>query len=137
MDIHPVIQAILIGLPATILGILAYRRSRKVDAVAEQSGVATETRAGIAQIIQGLNDMIENLQEDNQVFRAEGKDWAVRIKNLDMDFATRLRDLTVRLDAISQERDEFRRERDECRREVARLFRKYGEDNGPKEKVSD
>lgn len=105
MDMDIVIQATLIGLPATILGILAYRQSRKVDAVAEQSGVATETRAGTAQIIEGLNNLVDNLQEDNKVFRDE------------------LKYLTQTLGAVVLERDELRKE-------VARLRRKYGENNG-------
>ena len=100
---NSVIQALLIGLPATMLGALAYRRSRKVDAVAEQSGVATENRAGTAQIIQGLNDLVSNLQTDNKVFRED-------IKYLDQ-----------RLDNLIAEREELRKE-------IARLRKKYGED---------
>lgn len=99
-----VTKAILIGLPATFLGLMAYIRSLRVDAVAEQSGVATETRAGTAQIIQGLNDLIDNLQTDNKVFRDD------------------IKYLTLRLDAFAAEREELRKE-------VARLRRKYGEDN--------
>src|SRR5688572_27423201 len=97
-----VVQALLIGLPATVLGLLAYRRSRRVDAVAAQSGIATETRAGTAQIIEGLNHLIDNLQEDNAVIRADFKY------------------LTTRLDTVIEERDALRRE-------VAELRRKYGE----------
>lgn len=100
---HPIPQAILIGLPATALGFLAYWRSRKVDAVAEQSGVANESRAGTAQIIEGLNSLIDNLQIDNKQFRDD------------------IRYCASRLDAISIERDRFREE-------VARLRRRYGDD---------
>lgn len=104
MDWGDVTQAVAIGLPATILGYLAYRRSRRVDAVAEQSGAVTETRAGTEQIIQGLNDLIDNLQTDNKTFRDD------------------IRYLTLRLDTIAAERDRLKKE-------VARLRRKYG-DNG-------
>ena len=98
----PIIQAILIGLPATALGFLAWWRSRKVDAVAEQSGAVTETRAGTAQVIDGLNQLIDNLQDDNRLFRED------------------IKYLTLRLDVIVKERDELRRE-------LNRLNRKYGE----------
>lgn len=110
MDTDAVIQAILIGLPATVLGFLAYRRSRKVDAVAEQSGIANETRAGTAQIIEGLNSLVDALQEDNKTFRDEGR-----------AFRDEVRNLTLRVNEVVAERDELRRERDSLRREVARL----------------
>ena len=99
---NPVLQALLIGLPATVLGFLAWWRSRRVDAIAEQSGAVTETRAGTAQIIEGLNQLIDNLQEDNAVVR-EG-----------------FRFLTQRLDEITKERDALRAE-------VAELRRRYGQ----------
>ena len=102
MDTDAVIQAILIGLPATILGLLAYRRSRKVDAVAEQAGVAIEARAGTAQIIEGLNALVDNLQTDNKVFRDDFKFFTERLNEC---FA----------------------EREKLRQEVARLRKKYGE----------
>lgn len=94
--------ALVIGLPSFLLGYLAYRRARKVDAVAAQSGVVTETRAGTAQIIEGLNQLINNLQDDNRVIRED------------------LKYLTLRLDAIAKERDGFKRQ-------LNRLQRKYGE----------
>jgi hypothetical protein len=87
------------------LGFLAYRRSIHVDAVSTQSGIATDNRAGTAQIIDGLNKLIDNLQEDNQSFRDDLKQCAVRIE------------------AISAERDVLRLE-------LAKLRRLYGYDNG-------
>lgn len=99
-----VVYGLVIGLPSFLLGYLAYRRSRKVDAVSAQSGIATETRAGTAQIIEGLNQLIDNLQDDNRLFRED------------------IKYLTLRLDAISKERDELRRK-------LNRLNRLYG-DNG-------
>lgn len=62
------------------MAILAYRRSIKVDKVAEKAGIATETRAGTAQIIEGLSMLIDNLQEDNKAFRDEVKYLTERIK---------------------------------------------------------
>lgn len=96
------ILAILIGVPSLVIGLLSWVRSRKVDAVAAQSGALTETRAGTAQIIEGLNLLIDQLQDDNKTFRDD------------------IKYLTLRLDAIAKERDELRRE-------LNRLQRKYGE----------
>lgn len=104
VDVDPIIQAVLIGLPSFCLGYLAYRRSRKVDKVAEQSGIATETRAGTTQIIEGLNQLIDNLQEDNKAFRED------------------IRHCGTRLDIIVKERDELRVRLND-------MLRKYG-DNG-------
>lgn len=106
IDGSQVIQAILIGLPATALGLLAYRRSRKVDAVAEQSGIVTESRAGTQQVIEGLNHIIDNLQEDNKSFRQD------------------IRYLTERLD----QRD---RDHDVCRKQLVLLQRRYGDNGDP------
>lgn len=106
METDEIIQAIVIGLPSFALGYLAYRRSKKVDAVVEQSGIATETRAGTAQIIEGLNQLIDNLQDDNRSFRED------------------IKYLTLRLDAISKERDELRQK-------LNQMMRKYGENGDP------
>lgn len=91
--------------PSFALGYLAYRRSRTVDAVSAQSGVASDTRAGTAQVIDGLNKLIDNLQEDNKDFRDDIKQCALDLKAVVV-------------------------ERDELRLELARLRRRYGE-NGP------
>lgn len=90
------------GVPALALGVLAYRRSRHVDAVAQQAGMVDSTRAGTAQIIEALNGLVDNLQEDNRSFRDD------------------IRHCGTRLEALTNERDELRRE-------LARLRRKYGE----------
>jgi ABC-type transporter Mla subunit MlaD len=94
-------QGLALAVPSTAVGVFAYLRSRKVDAISEQSGIVSDTRAGTAQIIDGLNGLIDNLQEDNKIFRED------------------IKHLTARLDAITAERDELKRE-------LARLRRKYG-----------
>ena len=104
VDAGQVIQAVVIGLPSFALGYLAYRRSRKVDAVAEQSGVATETRAGIAQIIDGLNKLIDQQQED----------------------LVRLRDALGKSVSDALARD---KECNEMRKQLNRLNRKYGDND--------
>jgi peptidoglycan hydrolase CwlO-like protein len=98
---NEVLAALVIGLPSLAIGLLAYRRSRKVDAVSEQSGASSNHRAGTAQVIEGLNELIDNLQEDNKGFRAD------------------IRYLTDRLDTITKERDLLKLE-------VARLKKRYG-----------
>lgn len=89
----------------TILAYLAYRRSVRVDAISAQSGIVDATRAGTAQIIEGLNNLIDNLQEDNKAFRED------------------LKYCSARLDGLIAERDGLKRE-------LFRLRRKYGENGG-------
>lgn len=91
-----------LAVPATVLGYLAHRRSRQVDQTSAQSGIASNHRAGTAQVIEGLTALIDQLQEDNTTFRTE------------------VRELAGRLGVITAERDE-------CRAEVGRLKRLYGE----------
>lgn len=107
MDTDQIWIALAAGLPSFLLGFLGYRQSRKVDAVAAQSGMASESRAGIEQVIQGLNGVIDNLQEDNTAFRDE------------------VRYLTGRITEIITQCDE-------AKRQLNGLRRKYGEngDNG-------
>lgn len=80
--IAEIIKALVIGLPSFGLGFLAYRRSLKVDKVANQVGLSSETRAGTQQIILGLNDLVDNLQEDNKALREEAKYLLGRITTL-------------------------------------------------------
>lgn len=101
---NEIVIALVVGLPSLTIAVLAYRRSRQVDAVAEKSGVAANGRAGTAQIIEGLKSLVEALQLDNDNFRED------------------IKALIIRLDVITTERDTLRLE-------VARLRKKYG-DNG-------
>jgi len=104
MDWGQVAMALLIGAPSFALGYLALQRSKRVDAISAQSGVVTDARAGTSQIIEGLNRLIDNLQEDNQSFRED------------------IRHLTIRIDALTAERDELRTR-------LNRLARRY-DDSG-------
>lgn len=104
MDSTAVTVALVGATVSLAIGILGHRRSKKVDATSAQSGVATDHRAGTAQVLEGLNTLIDQLQEDNTGFRAE------------------IKALVVRLDAVSAERDALKLE-------VARLRKKYA-DNG-------
>lgn len=97
---------------ALVVAYLGYRRSRRVDAVTEQSGVATETRAGTQQIIEGLNRLIDQVQDDNTGFRDDLKQCAARVEAIG-----------VRLEKVTAERDELRKD-------LARMVRLHG--NGTK-----
>lgn len=68
---HPAVIGLLIGLPSSALGYLVYRRSRDVDKVAEQAGIATGQRESIGQVVDGLNKIITALQQDNALLREE------------------------------------------------------------------
>lgn len=46
-----------------------YRRGKRSDQVSEQSGIATETRAGTQQIIDGLNALVDQYQESAATHR--------------------------------------------------------------------
>lgn len=102
MGVREIVIAVIAALSSTILGVLTYRRSVKVDAVAAQVSTTNESRAGTAQIIEGLNGLIDNLQEDNAVIRIE------------------VRYLTDRL-------AQFVEERDKLKSELHAIRRKYGE----------
>lgn len=82
-----------------------YKRTRKSDAVSEQSGVATETRAGTQQIIDGLNTLIDQYQEGAALHKEA------------------MHYLQERLDAVLAENTTLKME-------LARIRHKYGE-NGP------
>lgn len=62
---------LIAGVPSVAIAYLAYRRSQRVDTVAEQAGIATRDTTSIQQVVDGLNTLVQNLQEDNQVLRAK------------------------------------------------------------------
>lgn len=97
---NEIVIALITAVPAFLIGVFAYRRSLKVDQVSAQSGAASNQMAGTAQVIEGLNRLIDQLQEDNDSFRAD------------------IKDLAARLVVITAERDALKLE-------VARLRKKY------------
>lgn len=110
------ITALLGVLGGTTLGYLGWHRSRQVDATSAQSGVASETRAGTAQVIDALNALLDQVQEDNREFRAEGR-----------EFKEAIRACAAHLEVVTAERDEARRERDEARRELVAFRQRFGD----------
>jgi chromosome segregation ATPase len=114
-------SALIGAIGGILLGVLGYRRSRHVDAVSEKSGVATETRAGTAQVIDGLMALLDQVQEDNRDNRIQFR-----------EVRDAVRQAAVRLAEVTVERDLARQERDEARRELAIFRQRFGEiENGP------
>lgn len=111
--------AVAVGGPAAvvIVGYLTHKRSLRVDKITEQSGVTTESRAGTAQIIEGLNQLIDNVQEDNQGFRDDLRACAARLDEVTRYMSQRIEDVT--------------RERDELTRKLNRMYRKHGNGDTP------
>lgn len=107
--------ALLVAAAATILG---YRRARTVDAVSAQSGIVTESRMGVGQVIESMNILLDQLQEDNREFR-EGAH----------DFKLALRECADRLAVVTAERDQAKLERDGALRELALFREKFGNPN--------
>lgn len=77
--------ALVAAVPSAALGLLGYRRSQRNDEVAEQAGIATSQHSSIGQVVDGLDRLVENLQEDNRALREH------------------VRELNVKLDRIIQE----------------------------------
>lgn len=124
MDADEIVRLVLIGLPSVLIAYWGYRRSKKVDAVAAQSGVATETRAGVEQVIDALNELNDKLQADNRNFRETVQLQVKRVSDLELDNRAcweKTQLLTLRIDVLEKERDALQRTLD-------RLIAKYGAD---------
>lgn len=77
---EPVVLVLIGAIPSFVLGFLAYRRSIKVDKVAELSGIASSQTAGIEQVIGGLNTLTDSLQVDNKILRENIAQCALRLE---------------------------------------------------------
>lgn len=66
---NPNIAALVVGIPSFIVAILAFYQSRKVDKATEKAGVASANIVAVNQVIDGLNQLIDNLQSDNKLLR--------------------------------------------------------------------
>lgn len=102
---HPLIVGLGIGIPSFILGLLGYRRAVKVDKSVANAAVIAAQTGSVGQVIAGLNQLIENLQEDNKVWREN------------------FRELTVRIAVVIKERDQIKKDYDA-------IAKKYGVTNG-------
>lgn len=86
MTWEQILNAFAVSVPL-IIGLAAYRQSRKKDAISAQSGVASNHRAGTAQIIEGLNALIDQLQEENGKLRTEAENRAIRLEKMTLEVA--------------------------------------------------
>lgn len=107
---HPIVIGLIIGLPSAFLGFLGYRRSVRVDQDAATALIIANRSEEVAQIIDGLNKLVENLQEDNAAQREENSRWRIVVA-----------DIEHKLTNVIVERNEARKERDECKAELIRL----------------
>lgn len=76
---NPAVVGLIIGIPTFILGWLGYRRAIKVDKSAENAAVIAAQTGSVGQVIAGLNQLIENLQDDNKVWRESFKEISVKL----------------------------------------------------------
>lgn len=102
MDTGQIITSVWAGAASLTVGILGYLHSKKVDATAAQAGVTSETRAGTAQIIDGLNGLVDQLQEDNTALREALRDQAKH-------YVERLDEIDRKCALMKTELDRFRR----------------------------
>lgn len=86
-----------------LLGYREHKRSLKVDATSAQAASISDTRAGAAQIIDGLNTLLDQKQEDYRELKVD------------------LRDIRVAVEACATKLAKTEVERDEARRELQLL----------------
>lgn len=95
VNVDPATVVALLGVLSTgLLGWFGYRRSKKADTVAEKAGA-------VEQIINGLNILVENLQEDNK-------------------------DLRSTVSELKDALEKALKERDDAKKDLKTLQRKYG-----------
>lgn len=82
---NPAVVGLIVAIPSATLGYLGYRRSRHIDAVAEQAGVQSSQSASIGQVVDGLNALVGNLQEDNRALREHVKELNVKLDRIIQD----------------------------------------------------
>lgn len=88
MDSASTIIVALVGAAVSLtIAVLGHRRSKTVDAVSAQSGVASNHRAGTQQLIEGLNDLVDQLQEENGRLRVEAANRADRLEAMTLEIA--------------------------------------------------
>lgn len=79
---NPAIIGLVVAIPSFVLGYLAYRQSKKVDRATEQSGVADDQLNAVGQVLSGLNQLIDNLQDDNKELRENIKLIGIKLKEV-------------------------------------------------------
>lgn len=94
---NPAIASIVTGIPAFILGYLAYRRGAKVDKASEQSVLASANTTAVTQLINGLNQLIDTLQEDNRELRQIAKECGTKLEQVVSERDAAIAELRLRL----------------------------------------
>lgn len=102
---NPAVVGLIIGIPTFILGWLGYRRAVRVDKSTENAAVVAAQTGSVGQVISGLNDLIESLQEDNKIWRENFKELSLKLA-------------------------EVIRERDQIQKDYNAIAKKYGINNG-------
>lgn len=91
-------SAVVVAVPATVAGVFGYRRSMRIDAVAEQAGIASTQSASIGHVVEGLDKLVANLQEDNRALREHVKELNVKLDRIIQE----CRDLKTELARLAQ-----------------------------------
>lgn len=122
MDWGAALVASVVGVPSVLVAVLGYRRSTRIDAVAAQFTAGTDSRAGIQQIIDGQNQLIDNLQTDNESLRETLRDQATRIAEAEIG----VRENRERAYLLQSRFEVVERERDELQRALDRMIAEHG-----------
>lgn len=110
---HPAVIGVIIGIPATAIAVLGYRRSVRTDAIAAQSDVAENKREGVEQVIEGLNKLLGNVQNDNEALRVTSRELnaEVRVLNKEVrELNAEVRSLNAKLSLVVQQNDELKQQ---------------------------
>lgn len=100
----PIVVGVVVGLPATGLGWLGYRRSIRLDRLAVQAATIKEGGTTTQTIIDGLDRMIVRLQEDNRILRERIEDYSKQLRRVEDE----LRELKYSLLNVNEERKKDR-----------------------------
>lgn len=68
-DFSTAIAGLVVGIPSFFLGWLTLRRGNRVDRATAQQAVVAARGSEVSQVIDGLNRLVDNLQEDNRIWR--------------------------------------------------------------------
>lgn len=63
---NPIIVGLVVGIPTSLLGFSAYRRAERLDRAASQAAVIAAGGEAVQRVINGLDQIVENLQVDNK-----------------------------------------------------------------------
>lgn len=90
---NPAVIGLIVGLPTSVYGYLAYRRAEKLDKDAAKVAIIAIQGEGVQRVIDGLDRMVANLQADNKDARESSEDLSRRLKEC-LEACDRLRRIT-------------------------------------------